>query len=334
MTPALVAGGLALVAVALIDLAWTTVAAGSGAGPLSGRLAAVLWRASLAIYRRCRSHTFLTFAGVAIVLAVLAFWIALVLTGWAITFASSDGAVRHSSTSAPADLVGRLYFVGYTVFTLGNGDYRPGDGVWQLGTVLATGTGLMLVTLSITYLVPVASAVALRRQLASSVNVLGTTPHEILATTWDGVAFSGLSQRLVALGALIETSRQQHLTYPVLHYFHSKEVDSAAAPNLSNLVQALHLLQHGVAADVRPPPAVLVPLVRTLDSFLSTLQSAHLDPGEPIPLPELEPVRNAGIPTVADDQYETAREPTRQRRSLLAGLLADDGWPADKETFQ
>ena len=327
MTAALAAAGLAVVVVALVDLAWTTVAAGSGAGPISGRLAAGLWRAALAVHRRRPSHTLLSVAGVSTVFSVLALWIGLVLAGWLLVFAASDGAVRVSQTSEPADLVGRAYFVGYSVFTLGNGDYRPGAGLWQLATVLAAGTGLVLVTLSITYLVPVASAVALRRQLASTVTALGSTPQEIVTTAWDGHAFTGLSRRLVDLGALIETSRQQHLTYPVLHYFHSRSPDSAAAPNLTNLTHALHLLRHGVAPDVRPAPAVLVPLERTLDAFLSTLRRAHLDPHQPLPLPGLAPLTAAGIPTVAPAVYAAADEATCRRRALLAGFLIDDGWP-------
>lgn len=332
MTSALVAAGLAVVVVALVDLAWTTVAAGSGAGPISGRLAAGFWRAALAVHRRRPSHTFLSVAGVSTVFAVLALWIALVLTGWLLVFAGSDGAVRDSQSSAPADLVGRAYFVGYSVFTLGNGDYRPGAGLWQLGTVLAAGTGLVLITLSITYLVPVASAVALRRQLASTVAALGRSPHEIVTTAWDGRAFTDLSRHLVDLGALVETSRQQHLTYPVLHYFHSRSPDSAAAPNLTNLTQALHLLRHGVAPEVRPAPAVLIPLERTLDAFLSTLRRAHLDPAEPLRPPALAPVTAAGIPTVGAAVYADGEEPTHHRRALLAGFLADDGWPAHQES--
>jgi len=324
---ALAGAGLAAVAVALVDLAWTTVAAGSGAGPISGRLAAGLWQVALAAHRRRPSHTLLSVAGISTVFSVLALWIALVLAGWLLVFAASDGAVRVSQTSAAADLFSRAYFVGYSVFTLGNGDYRPGAGVWQLATVLAAGTGLVLVTLSITYLVPVASAVALRRQLASTVTALGSSPHEIVTTAWDGDAFTDLSRHLVDLGTLVETSRQQHLTYPVLHYFHSRSPDSAAAPNLTNLTQALHLLCHGVAPAVRPAPAVLVPLERTLDAFLSTLRSAHLDPAEPLPPPALTPLADAGIPTVEAALYAGADEPTEHRRALLAGLLADDGWP-------
>lgn len=325
MTVALVTGGLALVAVALVDLAWTTVAAGSGAGPVTGRFAAQLWRVALALHRRRPSHALLSFAGVAVLFAVLALWITLVLAGWALVFNATDGAVRGSETREPADFLARLYFAGYTVFTLGNGDYVPGDGVWQLATVVAVGTGLILVTLAITYLVPVASAVALRRQLASYVASLGSTPQEIVTRGWNGSSFSGLSQHLVSLTALLHTSRQQHLAYPVLHYFHSQDQQSAAAPNIANLSHALDVLRHGIAEHARPDDAVVEPLDTAVGSFLETLRGTHIQPEKPVPLPDLAPLRDAGLPVMSDDEYRSTSD-SEARRALLGGLLDDDGW--------
>src|SRR3546814_18898907 len=138
------------------------------------------------------------------------------------------------------------------------------------------------------------------------------------------MAFTYLSQRLIDLGALVESSRQQHLTYPVLHYFHSRSPESAAAPNLTNLTQALHLLRHGVAPDVRPAPAVLVPLERTLDAFLSTLRRAHLDAAEPLPVPALAPLIDVGLPTVGAASDAGAPKPPRPRRGLHPAFPHDD----------
>lgn len=88
MNRALAVAGSGLVAVALLDLAWTTVAAGSGAGPVIERLAGRCWSAALAT------------------------WIILVLAGRALLFSATDGAVRSTTTGAPADLTGRVYLAG------------------------------------------------------------------------------------------------------------------------------------------------------------------------------------------------------------------------------
>ncbi|HWC11993.1 MAG TPA: potassium channel family protein [Acidimicrobiales bacterium] len=327
MSAVVAAVGVVLILVSVLDLGWTTVAAGSGAGPVTSRMASGIWQVALGLHRRRESHQLLSVAGVITVFAVLGAWIVLAVIGWLLVFASSDGAVRASDTGAPASFVERIYFVGYTVFTLGNGDYAPGLGVWQLATVLATGTGLVLVTLAITYLVPVASAVAQRRQLASYIASLGTAPDDILIRSWTGSGFGLLAQHFVALTPLVHGARQRHFTYPVLHYFHSRDRESAAAPNIANLAEALHLLGHGVASDVRPDRGATTALDNAIGSFLDTLTHAYIAPADrPLPPPTLDGLRRVGIPTVDDDHYGAAAATATHRRSLLAGMLDDDGW--------
>jgi hypothetical protein len=320
--------GLALVLLALVDVAWTTIAAGSGAGPLTKRLTDVIWRAALAVHRRRSSHRLLSFAGVVIVFAVLAMWIALIVAGWSLVFGVAPGAVRDGMTGVPADLSDRLYFVGYTVFTLGIGDYVPGDGTWQLATILATGTGLVMVTLSITYLVPVASAVAGRRELAAYIASLGSSPMAIVRTGWDGTGFDGLSDHFVELTTRLTTSRQAHLNYPIVHFFHTGNPANSAAPNVANLAQALHVLSFGVDPSVRVRESVRCPLERALDAFLDTLGESRLPPADPLEPEPLDTSRRLGVPTVDDAEYNAAVQATRRRRSLVAGMLVDDGWPA------
>jgi len=327
MTAPLAATGLLLVAVALLDLVWTAVAAGSGAGPIARRLASWTWSAALALHRRRPSHARLAFAGVAIVFIVLGAWLALALGGWSLVLASTDGAVRSSTTGDPADLVDRVYFAGYTLFTLGNGELRPGEGTWQIATAAAAGTGLILVTLSLTYLVPVASAVAQRRSLASYIQSLGEEPHRLLLRAWTGQDFGALTQHLTAMTPLVHAAREQHHTYPVLHYFHSTDRASAAAPNIVVLTQAVHLLRHGVAEQVRPPAIAVEPLDLALTRFLTTLAESFAGPSaEPLAPPSLQPLRDAGIPTVEESTYRRCSSDDAARRAQLAALLADDGW--------
>lgn len=331
MTAVMGVAGLALVLAALVDLAWTTIAAGSRSGPLTGRLAPHLWQLALFAHRRRASHKLLSTAGVTIVFAVLATWIALVVLGWWLVFLSSDSAIVKTANGAQADAIGRFYFTGYTVFTLGNGDYRPGGGVWQLATVAATGTGLVLITLAITYLVPVASAVAQRRELASYIASLGNTPENLVVRSWTGDGFGSLPQHLVALAPLIHGARQRHLTYPVLHYFHSTDRESAAAPNMTTLAQGLELLRYAVAPAAQPDAAAIDPVDRALDGFLDTLATAYISPEqEPLALPDISHLRAAGIPTVNDDDYLAATAGTKRRRQLLAAFLADDGWRSSR----
>ena len=258
---------------------------------------------------------------------VLAAWIALVLAGWLLVFASADGAVRSTATGEPADLASRAYFVGYTVFTLGNGDYRPGAGTWQLATVATTGTGLLLVTLAISYLVPVASAVAERRLLASYIHSLGGTAQETIARAWTGDGFGQLGQHLAAITPLVHNAREKHHTYPVLHYFHSIDPRSAAATNIVTLAETVHLLRDAVSPPARLDATTLGALDTAIERFLETLDDSYLAAAEtPLDPPDLEPLRAAAIPVIDDDTYAAATSRTERHRRLLAAVLTDDGW--------
>lgn len=326
MTAALALTGTALIVAVLLEVTWTTVAAGSGAGPFTSRLTRILWRGALAVHRRREGGTFLVAAGVAIVVSVLVTWVAALLLGWVLVFASSDGAVRAASTGIPGDLVDRIYFAGYTMLTLGLGDQVPGAGIWQLATVLATGTGLVLVTLSITYLVPVASAVVQRRQLAAQIASLGGTAHDIVLRGWNGTDFGSLGQNLSMLSSSLHTVRLQHLTYPVLHFFHSQSRHDAAAIHLTNLDQAIGLLRYGVSDAVSPDAQTLAALQNGIDEFLATMEGIHItDDAHPIAPASLEPLDQAGIPTDPSTYRAHVDDNERQRR-LLASYLHDDGW--------
>lgn len=329
MTVALAFAGAALITMVLIDVTWTTVAAGSGAGPFTKRSSRMLWRAALALHGRTRGHTFLSAAGTLIVATALITWITLLLLGWILIFSSTDGAVRAASTGVPGDLIDRIYFAGYTVLTLGLGDFVPGEGIWQLATVLATGTGLVLVTLSITYLVPVASAVVQRRQLAAQIAGLGHTPHDIVLRGWNGSDFGSLGLSLSLLQSTLHTVRLQHLAYPVLHFFHSQSRHDATAIHIANLVQAVGLLQYGVQDSVSPDSQTLAAVEDGLDQFLATIDGVHItDNAAPIAAASLEPLAQAGIPTDAS-RYRSHVAGTERRRRLLTSFLHDDGWAED-----
>jgi hypothetical protein len=328
VTAALVVAGLGLLALAVVDIIWTSLAAGSGAGPLTGRMARLLWRTALRVDRRTQVEL-LTPAGLLIVLSVLAAWILMIFAGWLLVFSASEGAVRNATTGAAGNLIDRAYFTGYTVFTLGLGDYVPGDGVWQLATTAATGSGLLLITLSITYLVPVASAVVLRRQFAGLIASLGPTAEPLVVRGWDGTKFRSLDQNLSALLPLLHTLRLQHYTYPVLHYFHSRSKQDSAAISLVHLDAALRMLRHGVAADVRPDAQTLDALEHALGAFLDAMDGIHIsDDPEPVPAPSLVSLVDAGIP-VDPAAYDHAVRESETRRRLLASFLHDDGWTVD-----
>ena len=78
-------------------------------------------------------------------------------------FASADSALVDTVSSRRISWPVPLYFTGYTIFTLGNGDFTPTGAFWQLATVLATASGVLFVTSSVTYVLSVLGAVTQKR---------------------------------------------------------------------------------------------------------------------------------------------------------------------------
>jgi hypothetical protein len=322
--------GALLVLLVLVDAAITTLAAGQGGGPLTGRVGNLVWRVLRGLGSGPTSRA-LSYAGAGVLLVTVLVWVALHWAGWTLVFLSSEQAVVNGTTREPADLAARVYYAGFTVFTLGLGDYQPGGALWQVLTALATFLGLFVATLSITYLISVVSAAVDRRTLARSISLSGGTGSDIVLLHWTGTELSStLPSLLVSLSDEILQVTQQHLAYPVLHHFHAGTAASSAPRALAALDDALLLLSAGLVPRARPPHDVLVRTRRALEHYATTVAETSGDAGSTPPLPALSRLREAGIPTLGDDEFATAARDHRARRQRVAQLVAADAdrWPA------
>lgn len=171
-----------------------------------------------------------------------------------------------------------------------------------------------LITLAITYLFSVLSAVTQKRQLAAYISSLGRTADEIVTKAWNGKDFGMLAQHLVSLTPMLALYRQHQLAYPVIHYFQSVERQTAAEV-------------YGVKPEYRPDAVALYAARHTLSEFLETLKSAFIKPTADVPpVPNFEQLRAGGIPTVSDEAFEVAIGDLNRRRRLLLALIKNDGW--------
>ena len=316
--------GLVLVAVAVVDQYVTTIAV-RGGGPLSSRVVDMLWRP--AVRSRRMTHAILSWYGTLMVAAIVLTWIVLLYTGWSLVFLSHPDAVVSATTGEPVGLWERLYFTGYVVTTLGNGELRPGGLPWQIGTLLAALSGLGVITLAITFIMPVLGAVVHKRQVARTIHGFGATPADIVANGWDGTGFTALATHLANLVPELASLAQQHMAYPVLHHFHSEDRRTALAPMIAVLDDALTLLRYGVKPKHRLDAITLRATAEGVEVLLEALGAAHIDPSsDPPDEPSIDILRGMDIPTVADDEYADATSELAQRRCLLIAFVASDGW--------
>jgi hypothetical protein len=315
--------GVVLLIAALVDVLWTTLWPDGGSGPLSGLLTTLVWRLMRLIGRFWDRA--LSLAGPFVLAATLIMWIAMLWAGWVLLFAAdSDSLIPKAGTDVSWS--GRIYFVAYSMFTMGNGDFSPAEGWAQLATSLTTATGMVIVTASVTYLLSVIPAVAQKRAFAASVTALGDRPADVVASAWNGRDFHALDLRLSTLASDLGVLADKHKAFPVLHYYHAADRSDASAIAVALLDEALTVIEHGVAAQGCNPVAFRTARA-SADGYLSTLHSAYLTPATEAPAsPDLARLRAIGVPTVDDEQFHTAVDALADRRRALLGVVQGDAW--------
>lgn len=319
--------GLLLLACTVVDIVWTTLGT-HGGGPVSRHVTSGLWRMALALHRRRSNHRALSFAGSIVLAFTVVTWILLMWSGWVLVYSSDPASLADAHSRVPADLTARIYFVAYTVSSMGNGDFQPNGPGWQLVTAIAALSGLASLTLSITFLIAVLGAVVQKRALGAYISDMGGTPRAMLERSWTGEAFEpALEHHLVQVMTVLHLYSEQHLAYPVLHYFHSEQKRTAATVRIAALAELVLLLAEGVVPAQRLPRMVTDPLRDALRGFAGIIREEFVVSGEGLPpAPSLEPLRELGIPTVDEDTFRESVAREAKLRRFLAGLLRADGW--------
>lgn len=209
-----VAGSAVVLSVALDALA-TTVTVSGGAGPLTRRVAELLWRGFLRMHRSS-VPSLLQRAGPVLLVTTVLVWVLLLWLGWTLVMLTAG--VVDATTREPAGVADVVYYTGFTIFTLGVGDFVATTSATRVLTAAASFTGVFVITLAITYLISVVAAVVARRALAVQIGTLGSHPAAMVTGGWDGQEFSSaFVQRLVNVTKDLATGAEQHLAYPVLH---------------------------------------------------------------------------------------------------------------------
>jgi hypothetical protein len=320
--------GSLLLLSAIIDILWTTLWANAGAGPLSTRLITGAWRGLRTLGDR--QSRLLDLAGPIILSLTLAMWVAFIWGGWTFVFAGGENALTDTRDVGPISWAERTYFVAYSMFTMGNGDFTPTDGIWQIATSLTTASGMLFVSLGISYVISVLGAVVDKRSFASTVTGIETRSEAFVRDGWNGEDFHELDLPLDTLASDLGHLAKQHKAYPILHYYHSDEADDASAVAVAIFDDALTTLRFGVPETHRPNTPLLNTARSSTQDYLQTLDSIGIPPAEDTPPPpELDYLREEGIPTVSDEEFASAlNDLSERRRKLLGGVIANAWlWP-------
>jgi hypothetical protein len=318
--------GFGFIAAVTVDVLWTCLGT-HGGGPISAPVMSAVWKGAVRLHNRRPHHRLLSFAGSIILALLLILWIAMLWTGWTFIYSAKGDSLAEARSRQPATILGRVYYVGSMLSTSGTTEIVANGPRWRIVAALNAVTGIGTFTLAITFLLQVLSAVVQKRTFGACLSDMGGTPARIIGRAWNGEDFDSLTDQLINATGMLHTFTEQHLAYPVLHYFHSERERTAATLRVAALDELILLIAEGTKPEARLPPMVLDPLRAALEGFADALTEEFVDPAEePPPPPKLSVLRDAGVPTVDDETFRRAVQNSEKSRRFFAGLLREDGW--------
>jgi len=216
------------------------------------------------------------------------------------------------------------------MFSMGNGDIQPNGSGWQMATALTLASGMILLTLTISYVLSVLGAAVEQRTFALQITGMGMTAEEFVRSTWDGQGFTAINTLLLSASSQLDTLTELSLAYPILHVYHSAQRNKSTATAVVIFDEALTLLAFGIPKECRPAPTALTSARSAVKSYLDTLEDIAIDSASEVPPPpDLHNLDESAIPIVDPEQFSTCLTELTDRRRLLLGLLQYTGhqWP-------
>lgn len=264
-------------------------------------------------------------------MSTLFLWSFLIWVGFSLFFSGDPTSI--SNTSSPESTIvwyERVYFTGFTLFTLGLGDYAPKAGFWQIMTTLNSGVGILFLTLCASYIISVIDAVVQKRSLAMSITSLGNRSTEVIDNIWNGEDFHNIDLVLVDVSSKISQLTQQHHAYPLLHFYHSSNPKESASVAIAILDETLTILKNGLAEENKTNFLLIQSTKSSITTYLESLTEAVVTPSETAPpVPDIHPLIEKDVPLISTQDFEELLVNQEDRRKQLMGAIQIDHhqWP-------
>jgi hypothetical protein len=328
------AGGLLLLLFVAYDVYATILDASGRAGPLSALLNRGVWGAARRVASRFsgnRRHRLLNLVGPMLMPSLIVLYLLLLITGFALIYLPRMPAEFNvDPPRESAHWIESLYFSGVTLTTLGYGDITPRTSLVRFFALVEGASGFALISLAVTYLITVYSALERKRAIALSfyhqadggADVAGFIAHHFFAGR-----FHGFEAVLRNAARDINELQESHVEHPVIHYFHPVAVHKSM-PRIFFLILETCAVINGCLDDEEYPEMCSHPEMRTLKaSGLHVLEQLVFALGLKDDAPD-------------EDPAEASRRLRRRYRQTLAQLAEagikthrdpDKGWEIYRE---
>jgi hypothetical protein len=290
------AAGVFLLLFVAYDVYATILDASGRAGPLSQILNRLVWSVSRLVafrFSRGRRHRLLNLVGPMLMPALIVIYLHLLIAGFALIYVPrmpADFTVEPMAAST--DWIESLYFSGSTLITLGYGDITPRTTFMRLVALVEGASGFALISLAVTYLITVYSALERKRVIALSfyhqaeegADVAGFISHHFVTGR-----FHGFEVVLRMAARDINELQESHAEHPVIHYFHPVAVHKSM-PRVFFLVLETCAVINACLDPEEYPETYGHPELRTLEAsglhvldqliFALNLEHARMHPPE------------------------------------------------------
>jgi hypothetical protein len=288
--------GAGLFAAVLLDVFLTVLYARMGSSIIAGPLARLAWRVFRAVsapFGR-RRGVVLSFCGPAVLALLVTAWSLGLTLGAALVIHPALGSGIRSANGgeSPTDFVAALDAAGNSLSVVGSGEFAPRTTAYRLLYLFNSLVGMSILSLTLTYLMQVYSALRER-------NVLGLKLH--LATGETGDAAELLARigprgefdtgLLSETAAELAAAKEGHHFYPVLFYFRFDTPIYSVSRVCLVALDAVTLIRTALAdryAAVRQSAAV-EQVERAAMKLLESLDRNFLDVTMPDPPAEPDP---------------------------------------------
>lgn len=221
-------GGL-LILLIILDVFLTVLYARAGTGILSNLTARLMRRVFLLVSKPFGRHqgAILSFCGPVILVLLVIIWDFGLTLGAALVIHPALGAsVVNTSGATPTDFITALQAGGGSTSIVGSGDFSPQTGAFRLFYLFASLVGTSLISLTLTYLMQVYTALRSRNTAALNFHLASAETGdaaELIAGLGPRGKFDGGYSNLSELAIKATAAKEAHHFYPVLFYFRFRE---------------------------------------------------------------------------------------------------------------
>ncbi|MET0647750.1 MAG: potassium channel family protein [Pyrinomonadaceae bacterium] len=266
------AAGFVLLALIIFDIYATVLHSSARYGPVGESLNRVVWRMTRAVgfrLSRANRHRLLNMVGPLLLPLLIVVYVVLLTLAFALVYYPQiPGGFTYGVEHPEPGWVDAVYFSGVTLTTVGYGDLMPRTAPLRFLALFEAASGLIVITLAITYILTVyaalerkrAVAVSLYHQAGEGADVGGFIAHHFVEGR-----FYGLRDALRTVTRDLQGLHESHIDHPVIHYFHPVEVYKGTPRVLFLLLETCAVIRAALDreenADLRNYPEV-----RTLDA--------------------------------------------------------------------